>query len=131
MQRGISLRHCNLKPCPQPSTTIENYLKENTGFEGSIGINDKVCYSCYQSHLFVLQQSKTTSISGDEDLQDLISTLDKKVHSFINIQSTSDLIKVTMNRVVLAVGRDLLYRNALLLPTVHGFAPLLLNIHTT
>ena len=31
---GVSLRHCSPKQCPQPSV-IEDYLKNNTGFQGS------------------------------------------------------------------------------------------------
>ena len=69
---GTSIRHSNTKLCPQPAI-IELYLKENTGFEGSICETDKVCYACYRSQLFILQKSK--SISMDSDLEQIISTI--------------------------------------------------------
>ena len=71
----VSLQHSHPKPYPQTSA-IEDYLRNNTGFQGSIGENDMVCYSCYQSHLFVLRQSKT--ISMGRDLNELINTIDEK-----------------------------------------------------
>lgn len=100
------------KPCPQPAT-IEHHLKENTTFEGSIKEGDQVCYACYRSHLFTLQQNKY--VSTDYDLKQLIAT----IHVPTNIQSTTDLIEAAMNRVAIAVGTELLDRNVLLLPSVH------------
>ena len=46
----ISLRHCNSRPCPKPEI-IELHLRENTGFEGHLKAQDKVCYTCYKSHI--------------------------------------------------------------------------------
>ena len=75
-----------------------------------------VCYSCYQSHLFVLRQSKT--ISMDRDLKELINTIDEKKHT---IQSTDDLIEASTDKVISAVGRELFEGNALLLPDVYDW----------
>ena len=70
-----------------------------------------ICYSCYRSHLFVLRQSKT-------DLKELIDTIDQKKHT---IESISDLIDASADKVVSAVGRELLEGNALLLPQAHDW----------
>ncbi len=117
----VSLRHSSPKPCPQPST-IENYLKTNTGFQGCIAENDMVCYTCYRSHLFILRQCKT--VSTDRDLRECISMIDKKKHT---IHSIKDLIEASMDRVIAAVGRELLERNALLLPDVYDWFCLFAN----
>ena len=57
---GLSLRHTTSRPCPQ-TDIIQSHLREVIGFEGSIGAGDKVCYSCYKSHLVILKSSKNIS----------------------------------------------------------------------
>ena len=109
---GASLRRqTNPKACPQPAL-IERHLKETVGFEGAIRESDKVCYTCYRSHLVILQQGN--DISRDSEL---ITTLSQQVPT--SIGSTSDLIDAAMTRVVIAVGRELLNGNVMLLPDVH------------
>ena len=115
MTCGTLLRQdSNPKPCPQPAL-IEHYLKENTGYEGSIKESDKVCYVCYRSHLVILQQRNDSST--DKDLLQLIATLSKQIPT--SIKSTDELTNAAMTRVVVAVGRDLLNGNVMLLPDVH------------
>ena len=112
MTCGTSLRRdSNPKPCPQPAL-IEHYLKENTEYEGSIKESDKVCYVCYQSHLVNLQQRNDSST--DKDLLQLIATLSKQIPT--SIKSTDELTNAAMTRAVVAVGRDLLNGNVMLLP---------------
>ena len=76
-------------------------------------------------HLFVLKDSKTISTN-----KDLINTIDHKKHT---IESISDLIEASTDRVVSAVGQELLEGNALLLPEVYDwfFAILLISCHTS
>ena len=76
-----------------------------------------MCYACYRSHLIILQ--KRNEISTDSDLADLVTTLSHQVHVPNTIQSTSDVIDAAMTRVVVAVGRELLDGNTMLLPDVH------------
>ena len=108
-------RDSNPKPCPQPAL-IGHYLKENTVYEGSIKESDKVCYVCYRSHLVILQQRNDSST--DKDLLQLIATLSKKIPT--SIKFTDELTNAAMTRVVVAVGRDLLNGNVMLLPDVHN-----------
>ena len=116
MTCGTSLRRdSNPKPCPQPAL-IQHYLKENTGYEGSIKESDKVCYVCYRSHLVILQQRNDSST--DKDLLQLIAILSKQIPT--SIKSTDEWINAAMTRVVVAVGRDLLNGNVMLLPHVHN-----------
>ena len=42
---------------------ITVHLKESTGFEGEIKDDDYICMSCYKSHLSILQQNNSSSIS--------------------------------------------------------------------
>ena len=116
---GISLRkQTNSKICPQPAI-IEQHLKENVGFEGKIKEGDKICYTCYRSHLIILQTRKETSM--DSDLLEVINTLSHQIHepSHDNMKSTSDLVEAAMMRVVITIGRELLDGNVMLLPDVH------------
>ena len=106
---GTSIRHSNTKLCPQPAI-IELYLKENTGFEGSICETDKD--ACYRSQLFILQKSQ--SISIDSDLEQIISTIAQ--HTPTSVKSVDELIEAATNRVVVTVGRN---GNVLLLSNVH------------
>ena len=32
-----------------------SYLAEKTGYEGTLGKNDRVCFSCYKSHLHYIE----------------------------------------------------------------------------
>ena len=116
---GTSLRkQINSKICPQPAI-IEQHLRENADFEGKIKEGDRVCYTCYRSHLIILQRRNETSL--DSDLLNMISTLSHQISEPSNdtIQSISDLIDAAMTRMVITVGRELLNGNVMLLPDVH------------
>ena len=40
--------------CPEPDL-IQKHLQENTDFSGQISTEDRVCYACYRSHLFIFE----------------------------------------------------------------------------
>ena len=67
---GVSLKKSNSKTCTLPKV-VEEHLKAGTGFEGNIRENDKVCYSCYRSHLVIIQKKN----SNDSDLESIIKGL--------------------------------------------------------
>ena len=52
---GICLKHVNSRQCPNAEIIFE-HLRETAGFEGTLATEDKVCYSCYKSHLIILQE---------------------------------------------------------------------------
>ena len=52
---GTTLKYTNYRTCSNPSK-IEEYLRQHTDFEGHIHENDKVCFTCYKSHLIILQK---------------------------------------------------------------------------
>ena len=62
----------HVRVCPQP-TIIQDYLKEHTGFDDTIKESDKVCYTCYRSHLVIIAQK--SQCSTDSDLLQLITAL--------------------------------------------------------
>lgn len=68
-------------------------------FEGEIKRTDKVCYSCCKSPLVVLRESSATS--QDENLQELISTLEQ-VHAAVKGSSTDQ--RITLNRMAIHAG---------------------------
>lgn len=114
---GLSLKHSKTKLCPDP-VRIGMYLTEKDGFEGTIEANDKICYSCYKYHLFILKQHEKTSTQIS--LEELVTTVEQKIPA-MTIKTTSDLIEVSINKVVAAVGHELLQGNALLLPELHNW----------
>ena len=112
----ISLRHTQSRSCPQPDV-IEQHLRETIGFEGHIATADKVCYSCYKSHLVILQESRNTS--RDSDLEGIISTLKQASANADSICSTTELLNAALNRVTIEVGKALLEKEVVHLPAVH------------
>ena len=88
-------------------TMILKYLHKTTSFEGTITENDQVCYPCYKSHLYM---------SIDEGLQDLLTTIS-------NQSNTSIIGKIAMDKVTVAVGKEILAGRALLLKTAHIAMP--------
>lgn len=116
--RGISLKHVTSRPCPN-AQVIREHLQESAGFEGTLEAGDKVCFSCYKSHLIILQQEK--AVSKDSDL---LSTLDEyrhKVHTADQPSTLQEVHELAMDKTVVHVGEDLLQRKAILLPAAHNF----------
>ena len=109
---GSALRRdSNPKLCPNPEK-IQKHLEEHAGFEGKIGSEDKVCHTCYRSHLFIIQEDKNTS--HDCDLQELISELGNSLPD--SVQTVEELVELSLKSVAIDVGKELLNRGALLLP---------------
>ena len=53
---GSQLKLTNHRPCPKPDI-IQLHLQERTGFEGEIHSQDRVCFTCYKSHLVILKEN--------------------------------------------------------------------------
>ena len=117
---GISLRHKKSRVCPQPEQ-IGHHLSKTIGFEGHITEGQKVCFSCYKSHLVILQQNSCTCESTDSDLEILINTLKHSLQSTKVIVSIEGVLSVAVTHTTVKVGEDLLKREVLLLPAVHEF----------
>ena len=96
---------------PQPHA-IQKYLSEHTNFEGYILEGDRVCLTCYKSHLFVLKTNKP--ISTNDDLKCLIDNLGQQA------TEAHDLIHTATNKMLIEVGGMLLENRAALLPTIHS-----------
>ena len=109
---GTSLKNSNPKTCPSPKL-VEDHLKTSTGFEGNIRDNDRVCYSCYRSHLVIIQ--KIRSVSNDSDLEELIDELQPPA----TISSLEEAIDAAMIRTTKIVATNLLTNSALLLPEIY------------
>ena len=115
---GTRLRGNNHRPCPKPDV-IQEHLRERTGFEGEIHSQDRVCITCYKSHLVVLK-ADPQRISRDNDLKQLVSTYIKQMPAIQRGATSSDVIKAAMARTVVHVGNILLQNQAILLPTIHS-----------
>ena len=112
---GISLKHTQVRSCPDP-TVIEEHLREKTGFEGHIRNTDKVCNSCYNSHLAILKQQ--TNTSRDSDLAMLIETISKTLR-VEDIKSADSMLYYAIQKTIVTVGEKLLNKDIILLATAH------------
>ena len=112
---GASLKYANTRSCPD-AVKVKAQLIANAGFKGNLCPGDKVCYSCYKSHLAILQVVK--QVSTDNDLQEVIDMLKNTSHP----QPPGTLEHVhsrAMERTAIHVGEQLLKRQAMLLTAVH------------
>ena len=69
---STSLWHGSSRTCPSLNI-IQNYLHDNTEFDIYINEQDKVCLTCYKSHLLIIEESKNNNAHGDSELDDLIT----------------------------------------------------------
>ena len=115
---GISLRHIKSRPCPN-AENIGEHLRDSTGFEGTLTSGDKVCYSCYKSHLVILQEGKT--ISKDSDLQSTLQAIRQKVGTVDQPKTSQQVRDLAMDKTIVHVGEELLQGKAILLPIAHEF----------
>ena len=111
---GRCLRPGNDRPCPQPHI-IQIHLSQHTDFVGDILSDDRVCLTCYKSHLVILKENQL--ISKDEDLKVLIDTLGQQTSTMGNAQ---DIICDATIRMLVTVGKMLMENRAMLLPTIHS-----------
>ena len=74
--------------------------------KGNLSNGDKVCYSCYKSHLILLQEEK--KVSEDSDLQSTIANIRHSISTAktpVTLQQVRDL---AMDKTVIYVGEELL-----------------------
>ena len=116
---GMSLKHCDSRTCPNPRE-IESFLTNNAAFEGHIQPTDKVCITCYKSHLVILQKIKLTST--DEDLHKIICDFSKKKASMSgkSAWSAKEVVNEAMIRLTVEIGHQLLNGEVMLLTQVHN-----------
>ena len=115
--------------------SIQGYLAEKTGYEGTLNECDKVCFSCYKSHLQILKHSKGNSV--DTDLAEIIQVV--KCNT-MHLNSVDDAINKAMSMTTVHVGEAPSRQEGwavegLLLPDVHAFflgeMKACVNIHTS
>ena len=111
---GTTLKYTNYRTCSNPSK-IEEYLRQHTDFEGHTHENDKVCFTCYKSHLIILQTSNCTS--RDADLEQIIYNISKQI-PISPVGSVKETIDRAINAVTIEVGKLLLQNNVILLPAI-------------
>ena len=93
---------------------IREHLQDGAGFEGTLEAGDKVCYSCYKSHLIILQQEK--AVSKDSDLLITPDEFRHKIHTADEPSTLQQVHELAMDKLVVHVGEQLLQRKAILLP---------------
>ena len=105
----ISLKHVKSRLCPN-AKLIGEHLQESAGFEDTLISGDKVCYSCYKSHLVILQEGKT--LSNDSDLQSILHDFRQKIGTVDKPSTLQQVRDLAMDKTVVHVhvGEQLLQR---------------------
>ena len=112
------LRKQNARPCPDPET-IQTYLEETTGYEGTLNDGDKLCFTCYKSHLHILKHSQRKST--DADLDEVIKVTKRNMIHVSDVKSADDAINRAMHMTVVHVAEALVRQEGLLLPDVYNY----------
>ena len=114
---NTSLKGIVERSCPDP-ILIQQHLQEKTGFEGTLSVESKVCYTCYKSHLQVIRNLNV--VSNDSSLADIIGQLKESLsnHDHSNIDNIK---KYALVCTAIHVGEILLQQEAVLLPAVHEY----------
>ena len=99
----------NDRHCPQ-SRVVEAYLHKCTAFTIDISESDRVCFTCYKSHLQIPKQNLPTST--DEDLRPLVESVRG------DVGTGNDIINTATNKMLYDVGTMLLQNPATLLPVI-------------
>ena len=88
------------------------------GGGGEIHSHDRVCLTCYKSHLVILKENKP--ISKDSDLKQLLDTYCEQIPCMEQVITTQDVINTAMAKTLVTVGRVLFENRAMLLPSIHS-----------
>ena len=132
LYRHMNPSHLNCKTCgrhisdfsksrPVPeANTLEAFLLENTEFSGSFSATDRVCLTCYKSHLCVIKHLKGSIRSIDEELTLLLNELKMESHALTSNKTLDNAIAYTSTVAALRVGETLLKQSATLLPVVYA-----------
>ena len=109
-----------LRPCPHPEV-VQDFLTQNTHFEEEIGPDDRVCYSCYRSHLVLVKQIQhhPTCTSNDSDLRQVIIDVKKGLKDLTEVVTYDDIFNHMAGRMGVVVGEELLKHHAVLLPAMY------------
>ena len=113
---GMSLKHVRCRPCPN-AEVVGTHLRNSAGYEGNLSNGDKVCYSCYKSHLILLQEEK--KVSEDSDLQSTIANIRHSLSTATTPSTLQQMRDLAMDKIVVYVGEELLQRKVILLLVVH------------
>ena len=109
----VYVTHDTSRHCPD-ADKIKKHLHENAGFEGNLEATDRVCLTCYRSHLLILEADRR--ISYDCDLKCLIDTI--KVTAS---ETTNTARELALYKTIVYVGEQLLNGTAILLVDAYDY----------
>ncbi|XP_064384664.1 uncharacterized protein LOC135333611 [Halichondria panicea] len=100
---------------------IEAFLSENTvtSSNESISSSDRVCFTCYKSHLYLLKRLKGSVKSTDSDLQLLLDKIESDIPILSNVRTSDEVLSYVSSLSAIHVGKAILKQTALLLPEVY------------
>ena len=106
------------RKCPNP-TVVQKFLSENLDFDGTINDEDRICTTCYKSHLILIKHITQSVKSTDSDLTHKISELKSEMTDLLTIQSPEQLVSYTITSMAIHVAEVLLDQGAILLPDLY------------
>lgn len=115
------LQPTKARKCPNPSL-IQKFLSDNHNFVGTITDNDRVCNTCYKSHLVIIKHATNSVESKDSDLAALIFQLKSQLPDLLTLKTAEELVSYTISLISIHVGEVLLDQDAMLLPDIHEMA---------
>ena len=117
---GVTIRELtHIRHYPNPDR-IQMHLQQHVGFEGTITSKDRVCETCYRSHLTLLKAMEDSSVSDGEDLGALVSKLQGTIPSLpVTITTEDELISLAAKITIIKVAQELLTNHALTLNSAY------------
>jgi len=107
-----------IRICPDPDL-VQKFLEQNTDFAGPINPDDRVCYTCYKSHLLITKHTHNTPSSTDPDLLTKINMIKCEMCNELDIHTIEQTLSHAAHLSAVHVGEALLKQTALLLPDVY------------
>ena len=106
------------RKCPNPSL-IQHFLSDNQDFVGTIDEEDRICNTCYKSHLVTIKHVTNSVESKDSDLEALVFQIRSTLPEVQKLGTADEVVSYISSEIAIYVGEMLLAQDALLLPDVY------------
>ncbi len=77
------------RPVPEP-VVLQHFLNTNTEFKGTFQPDDRVCYTCYKSHLIAVKHVNNLVTSTDADRTDLLSEIKQNLPRLSDVRTLGE-----------------------------------------
>lgn len=95
---------------------IQHFLQSNTEFRETLQPDDRICYTCYKSHLVIVKHMKQIVCSSDSDLRDLVRQIKQSQPRISHLKTWDNVDDYAVKALAVSVGESMLKQTAFLLP---------------